>query len=644
MKRKLEKLIEPFQLGNLTLKNRMIMAPMVINYAQDDGSISERLLNFYKARALGGVGLIIVGGAYVHPNGKGYSHQLGIHDEAMISGLKRLTETVHQEDCKVFLQLDHAGRQTDSSITKTDIVAPSALACPTKKEIPVELDQEAIQVLVESYAQSALRAKEAGFDGVELHGAHGSLLAQFLSRYSNKRKDQYGGSLENNLRFPLEVFKAVRKAVGEDFIISYRFSADEYVHGGLSLKESKLVAKELEKAGVDLLSVSAGAHQFMMMVVQPMGIKQGCLAHLAEGIKQTVQVPVVAVGRLNDPWIAEEILQTGKSDLVALGRALLADANFPQKVINGDWDSVRICIACNQECIGRLAQDNDILCLINAQTGNEDKNVIEKTEQPKKILVIGGGTAGLEAARVAALRGHDVYLYEKTDELGGKLFSVALPPRKEVINKLRSSLIHHVHQVGVKIHLNSEVNAELIEQLQPDTIILASGSTPNLPPIPGINAPNVCTADDVLNKRVETGERVAVLGNGLVGAETADWLSEVGRKVTLIGKSPEVAPGSEILNKTLMITALEEKNVCMLNGVAIKEILSDGVKIETEEGEQQEIHDIDTIVVALGYKPNVQLLEYIEKKKIPVFTAGDCVRPRRIAEAIYEAFRAGMSV
>lgn len=618
---KIEKLVQPFKIGSLELKNRMVMAPMTTNYANTDGSVTDKMVAYYKVRANGGLSLVIVEGAYICLNGKGYTNQLGIDNDNLVVGLKKLVDTIHDQNCKALLQLYHASDETHSDLTKTPVAAH----------------------LIDDYVKAALRAKKAGFDGVEIHGAHGSLLNQYLSPYSNKRDDEYGGSLTNRMNLPLKVTEQIRTAVGPEFLVTYRFSAYEYVEGGLTLAETKVFAQELERVGVDGLSVSAGTHQFAMMAVPPMGIQQGCLANLSREIKKVVNTPVMVAGRINEPWVAEDILQAEKSDLIVLGRALLADAQFANRVMEGNLPAIRVCIACNQECIGRLSEDKDILCLINAQTGNEEKYVMAKTEQPKKILVAGGGAAGLEAARVAALRGHDVYLYERNAELGGKLASVAQPPRKEVVNRLKESLIHYVEIAGVKVQLNKEVTEEMVDQLKPDIVLLTTGSIPNLPPIPGIGQSNVCTADDILNKRVEAGKRVAVLGNGLVGAETADWLSELGREVTLVGKGAEVAPGAEALNKRLMMEALVEKKVRILNNAAIKEILPDGVKIEINE-QVEEIHGMDTIVVALGYKANNQLLEILKAKELPVYVAGDCIRPRRIAEAIHEAFQAGLTV
>lgn len=640
---KIEKLIQPFKIGSTEIKNRMIMSPMITNYANRDGSVTDRLIAYYKARANGGVGLIVVESAYIHPSGKGFENQLGIYDDKLIPGLKKLVEEVHKAGSKIFLQLYHAGRQTDSTLTRTTILAPSAIPCPTKKEVPIELSTEAMAGLIESYAQAAERAKKAGFDGVEIQGANGCLLNQFLSPYSNKRTDQYGGSLENRMRFPLQVVAAIRNRVGKDYTLTYRFSVYEYVEGGLILADTKPFAKRLEESGVDTLSVSAGANQFMMMTVPPMGVKQACLAYLSKEIKKEVGIPVIVAGRINEANIAERILQEEKADLIALGRALIADPEFPDKVIRGDVDSIRVCIACNQECIGRLSEGKDILCLINAQTGNEETAILDENVDSKKVLVAGGGVAGLEAARVAAARGHDVYLYEKTGELGGKLRSVAQPPRKDVINKLRDHLIYHMDKSGVKVNMNTEVTENVLDELKPDVVILTTGSNPNMPPIPGINAPNVCSADDILNNRKEAGKKVVILGNGLVGAETADWLSELGKEVTLVGKSPEVAPGAEALNKLLMMEALKKKNVTILNNTGVNGILSDGVVIE-RDGKVEELKGMDTIVVALGYRPNNQLLEVIQKKGIPVYIAGDCIRPRRIAEAIHEAFQVATTV
>ncbi|MGM9571744.1 MAG: FAD-dependent oxidoreductase [bacterium] len=613
-KAKFFNLLESGRIGNLEFKNRMIMPAMVTNYANEDGSVNERLLAFYEARATGGVSAVIAEAAYVAPAGKQFSHQLGIDDDDKITGLSRLVKYLLKKECHPLIQLDHKALD--------DL---SQWSAEKKAEI------------INYYREAARRAVAAGFVGVEIQGSQGTLLAQSFSPLTNS------ASLEDRMELPLAVAKAVKEVLGADKILLYRLSAMEYVEGGLDLPESLALARELEKIGIDGIDVSAGSNHFSEKVVSPMGIRQGYLGETAAKFKKNTNLPVLVGGRVNEPKIAQRILEDGQSDFILLGRALLADAYFPQKVAKADLDGLRVCIACNQECIARLEENKDICCLINAQVGMERERAIRPVAIKKKVMVIGGGTAGLEAARVAALKGHEVHLYEKRGDLGGKLASVAQAPRKEVINMFKESLIHHTYTAGVKVNLNAEVSEELIDTFKPDVILLTSGSNPNMPPIPGIQGSNVVNADDVLNKKVQTGDKVVVIGNGLVGAETADWLSEFGKKVILLGKAPEIAPGSEAMNKAIMIRAMKRKKVEMINNAGVVEILPDGVRYEID-GAESEIHGMDTIVVALGYKANNKLLDIIKAKNICVYSAGDCIRPRRIAEAIYEAFDVGNSL
>ncbi len=643
---KFEKVLEPIQIEPMKVKNRIVMPSMVTNYATTDGAVTERFKTYHQTRAKGGVGLITVEATYVHPSGKGFQNQLGIYKDELIPGLKSLTEVVHGCGAKIAVQLYHAGRQTTSKVTGMSVVAPSPIPCPVKQEMPRELSLDEIKELVEAFGQAARRAKEAGFDTVEIHGAHGYLLNQFLSPYSNKRTDEYGGAFENRMRFPLEVVKKVREEVGEDFAVIYRMSAEEYVPGGLTLEDTRVFARKLVEAGIDALHISGGVYESSAMIIQPAAIPQGCFVENAAAIKEAIngEVPVIVVGRIKDPVMAEQILREGKADLVAMGRALLADPELPKKVSEDKVEEIRKCIGCNQGCIDRLFQDLDITCLANALTGYEAEFDIETpAEKKKKVLVIGGGPGGLEAARVAALRGHEVVLYEKQAELGGQMRIAAVPPYKEEINDLTAFLINQVKKSDIVIEMGREADERTVQEIRPDAVIVATGSEPIIPKIPGVDQEKVVTAHEVLMGSVSVGEKVVIIGGGLVGCETAEFLADKGKQVTVVEMLDDIAVDVGSLTRALLLNRMVEKKITVLTKSKVREITAEGVIIEKEKG-TEEITGIDTVVIAVGSRPRDNLLKSLKGQDIPVYAIGDCVKPRKIIDAIHEGFRRAYSL
>jgi 2,4-dienoyl-CoA reductase-like NADH-dependent reductase (Old Yellow Enzyme family)/thioredoxin reductase len=643
---KFEKILEPIQIGKITLKNRFVMPPMVTNYAADDGAVTERFKAYHQTRAKGGVGLIITEAAYIHPNAKGFKNQVGIHKDELVAGLKELTEAVHKYGAKIAVQLYHAGRQTTSKVTGMSVVAPSPIPCPVKQEMPKELSLEEIKDLVEAFGAAARRAREAGFDAVEIHGAHGYLLNQFLSPYSNKRTDEYGGTLENRMRFPLEVIKRVKEEVGQSLPIIYRLSSAEFVAGGLTIEDTRAFAQTLVEAGVDAIHVSGGVYESSAMIIQPAAVPQGCYVENAAAIKEAINgaVPVIVVGRIKDPVAAEQIIREGKADLVAMGRALLSDPELPNKVSEGRVQEIRKCIGCNQGCIDRLFQDVDIACLGNALTGHETEfDMSAPAKDKKKVLIIGGGPAGLEAARIAALKGHEVILYEKQPDLGGQMRVASVPPHKEEINDLTAYFINQLDNLGVIIEKGKEANINAIREVNPDVVIIATGSEPIIPKIPGIDQKKVVTAQEVLSGLASTGRKVVVIGGGMVGSETAELLADQGKQVTVVEMLDDLAVDVGALTRALLLNRIEEKKIKVLTKSKVQGITADGVIIENEEG-SQEISGVDTVVVAVGYKSRNNLSEIIKGEDIPVYTIGDCVKPRKILEAVQEGFSLAYSL
>jgi len=616
------------------------MPPMATNYASRDGTVTQRQIDYYKERAKGGVGLVIVEISCVDsPVGKGTVRQICVDDDRFIPDLNRLAEAIKQHGATAAIQIHHAGRQTSARFTGHQPVAPSPIAV-SGGEQPRELTSEEIAALVTRFAEAAERAERAGFDGVEIHGAHGYLISQFLSPLSNKRQDSYGGSLENRARFLLEVIKAIRERVGRDYPVWCRLSAMEIgVDGGITLEETQTVAQLVEKAGVDAIHVSA--HTVGPARRPPMAQPPCSFVPLAEGVKKVVSVPIIAVGRI-PPELGEGVLRDGKADFISIGRPLLADPHLPQKVATGRTEDIRPCLYC-LTCLDSMNWRREgVCCVVNPTLGSEREYELKPTESPEKVIVVGGGPGGMEAARVAALRGHKVVLFDEADELGGQLLLAAKPPFKDTIEAFRQYLVGQMTKLGVELRLRQRFAADMLNELKPDAVVLATGVKPFVPQIPGVQNKKVIQANEVL-AGAETGERVAVIGGELVGCETALYLVERGKKVTIMRRGPELATKVHQFMREPLLGRLKYRGVSILTGIEYEEINDAGVVIRTGTGERKVI-DVDTVVLAAGAVSNTELLASLQGKVAQVFPVGDCVEPRSIREAVEEGFRAGLDI
>lgn len=632
--------LSPISIGSTRLKNRLVVAPMVSVFCDTDGMATERFIAYHEAKARGGWGLIIVEDYAVDPNGRGF-WTAGLWKDEQIESHVRLTERVHAAGAKIFAQIYHCGRQTSSALIGSQPVSASPIPCPIMGEVPHALTVAEIGRIVSQFGDTALRAKKAGFDGVEVHGAHGYLISQFMSKHSNKRTDRYGGSLENRIRFPLEILADIRAKVGPEFTIDFRISADEHVPDGRTIEETKAVAIKLQQAGVDVLHVSAGVYGSTWAIIPPLNVTTGWIVDCAEAVKRVVDIPVITVGRINDPLLAESILASGKADQVAMGRGSLADPELPNKFAEGRLEDIRHCIGCQQGCLAVLFRNEPIRCLVNPTLGFEYLNELKKADSPKRITVVGGGPAGMEAARAAALSGHQVTLYERATALGGEFTLAAFPPSKGDMSSFSSWAARQIEKLGVAIKLGIEYTATTCTQEKPDVVIIATGSVPARPPIPGIDGEKVVAARDALRGKAAVGHEVVVAGGGMIGSETATYFASLGKQVTVVDMLPTIAAEEEMTRKGFLMKLMEEQRIRLLPGARIIEITEQGVQVEVDGSPI--FLKADTVILALGLTPERDLAQELEgKAKIRV--VGDAVKPRDALEAVREGFLAGASI
>jgi 2,4-dienoyl-CoA reductase-like NADH-dependent reductase (Old Yellow Enzyme family)/thioredoxin reductase len=635
------KLLEPTTLGNVNLKNRMVMSPMLTCMATDDNLVSPQMLAYYEARARGGIGAIISEYTYIDTlASKARGHQLGSHGEQCMPGLRRLAETIRRHGTQPILQLCHAGRQSSVKYTGLQPVAPSAIA--NLGEMPREIGKEEIKQVERAFAAAAERAKRAGFSGIEIHGANGYLLTQFLSPSTNHRKDEYGGTLENRARFSLSTVRQVRELVGEDFVVGYRMNGSDYVDDGITLEDAVLFARMLEQAGVDYLHVSAGMQESWHYVVQPMYLPDACLVHLAQAVKSSVGIPVISVGA-HTVNTAEQALREGKADLIAFGRSLIADPDLPQKLLDGKADDVRPCIRGNEGCVSNTIIDHSIRCEVNPAAGREREFVIKPADEKKNVLVVGGGISGLEAARIAAFRGHKVTLLERTRQLGGHLIEGCVPRFKDPVKRMLNWSIDQTIGQGVDIRLNTEGTPESIRAYEPDVLVVAVGSDFIVPEVEGVDQPFVLLPDAAFLVPTEIGRRVVVVGGGTVGCELALYLREEhGRETSVVEQEDQLIPGAGLINRIAIMDRLEKAGVRQYTGCRLTGVHPSAVVCAKNGGTVQQI-EADTVVLALGVRAREKTAEQLSGLAETVEIIGDCSEARDIYHSIEDAWRAAIA-
>jgi 2,4-dienoyl-CoA reductase-like NADH-dependent reductase (Old Yellow Enzyme family)/thioredoxin reductase len=639
---KMQPLFSPFSIKGLQLKNRIVMPGLASFLIENDGTISDAAVEHYRRRAAGGPAMIIMEACAVSPEGVVSNHQAQIHDDRFIDGLSRIAAVTKSEGSVAALQIHHGGRQTSIKVIKRKPLAPSPIPCPTIRGEVEPLSIDGIQEIVQKFGDAAQRAKQAGFELIEIHGAHGYLINQFLSKISNIREDEYGGDTVGRSRFAIEIVEQVRKRLGPDFPLSFKISAQEFVPGGLTVKESIEILKYLVTAGVDVVQVSAGNDLTPEWICQPMFMPKACLVDSADQIKKALNIPVMAVGRINDPVVANEILINGQADLVCIGRGLLADPEMPQKASEGRLDEIRTCIACNT-CMESIFRKGRIECLVNPMLGREKEMAFVPTQNPKNVMVVGGGPGGLNVAWVAAKRGHKVHVYEKRGSLGGQLLPGSIPGHKKELRSLIKFQEKQIEKFGVTCHLNHEVRVEDIQLMNPDVVILATGSQPLIPQVEGVDSDIVLTYEDVLNETPPVFKKATIIGGGATGLELALHLAEYGCAVTVVEMLDKVGIGLESMTRKILLNKLKETQVKIMTETRLIRIEVGGVLVARSDGTEQMLV-AEKVILAAGNRPLNKLYEKIKSLGYETYQIGDCLEIRSAKAAIYESAVLGRSI
>ena len=615
-------MFSPINIGTVTVPNRFVVPPMGNNFANSDGSLSERSAAYYEARAKGGFGLITIESTVVYSEAKGGPRKPCLFTDDVVDSFREVAERCHRYGAKVNIQLQHAGPEGNSKLTGYPLKAASAMASHCGGEIPVAMPTEEVYRLIEAYGDAAARAQRAGIDMVEVHCAHGYLVSTFVSARTNKRTDEFGGCFENRMRLPRLIIENIRRKTGNMPILC-RINARDEGEGGLTVQDAAAVAAYLEQeCGVDALNISRSIHLHDEFMWAPNNTHGGFNADLVTEIKKAVSVPVITVGRYTEPQYAELLVRQGRADLVAFGRQSIADPELPVKARTGHLETLAPCIACLLGCVPNMLAGRPITCAMNPCVGREAE--IVPAEVQKKVLVIGGGPGGMYAAMMCAKRGHDVILLEKNTELGGHFLVASYPPAKGEIAPAVRSLIVRCREAGVDIRLGVTVTPELVGELKPDAVIVATGSTPLILPIPGLADCGYVNAEDMLTGKYNVGKKVLIVGGGMVGAEAAEHLAERGHDCDIVEMKPVV--GEDIMPepRKYIMASLEHHRVGQFTNARVSEFFTDGVAYtSTLDGSSHELRGYDNVVLAMGYRSNNTLSAELEKLVPQVIVIGE---------------------
>ena len=637
-------MFSPVQIGTVTVPNRFVVPPMGNNLANTDGTLSDRSLSYYQARAKGGFGLITIESTVVYREAKGGPRKPCLFSDDTVESFRRVADACHAYGAKVSIQLQHAGPEGNSALTGYPLKAASAMPASAGREIPEAVSNEEVYRIIECYGDAARRAQQAGIDMVEVHCAHGYLVSTFISQRTNNRTDEFGGCFENRMRLPRLIIENIRRKTGGNLPILCRINACDEVEGGQSVQDAAAVAAYLEQeCGVDALHVTRAVHLHDEFMWAPGITHGGFNADLVTEIKRAVSVPVIAVGRFTEPQYAELLVKQGRADLIAFGRQSIADPELPAKARNGQLETLSPCIGCLLGCVPNMFVGKPITCAVNPCVGRECE--LTSAPEKKRVTVVGGGPGGLYAAWVCAVRGHQVTLVEKANELGGNFRIAAYPTGKGQLTAAIRSMIVKCQQAGVDLRCGVEADEMLLRSLAPDAIILATGSTPLLLPIPGLSDCGYVTAQDMLDGKAQMGKNVLVVGGGMVGCEAAEYLAERGHQVTVIEMKDVIAADVTPENRRYMFENFEENHVLLRPGAKVTQFYADGVDYALVDGSTGSLRGYDNIVLAMGSRSNTALKETAEKVAGQVLVIGEAAKaPGNAVLATGDALEAALKI